>query len=213
METKGDWIKRLREYARKTRRQLAKDAGLSVATVSEYERGKYEPKPETVAKLAKALNVPVDAILDMPPGSEYDNPQPVITKKLPLLGEIPAGGPREEWEVVDYIDVLAHQWGPNRYALRVSGDSMSPILMHGDLIILEGDGGIPLDAADQHVCACVIDGEKTLKRVCVDWSGAKPLRVVLKPRNEKYKSIEILPEKFDNFLVVGIVLCLCDRKI
>ncbi len=44
--------------------------------------------------------------------------------RLPLLGRIAAGQPIEAIENQDYLDLAEHFCGPERYVLRVSGDSM-----------------------------------------------------------------------------------------
>lgn len=40
-----------------TQKQLAQKTGLSIATIQGYEQGKYEPKLESVKKIAEALGV------------------------------------------------------------------------------------------------------------------------------------------------------------
>lgn len=42
---------------------LARKAGLSQGHMSELERGDKQPRPETIKKLAVALNVPMPALL------------------------------------------------------------------------------------------------------------------------------------------------------
>lgn len=44
--------------------QLAKKAGISTEALRLIRYGKCVPKPATVGKIAKALNVPVTAIID-----------------------------------------------------------------------------------------------------------------------------------------------------
>ena len=49
-------IRLLRKQMGLTQKQLADNCGLSIATIQGYEQGKYEPKPEALLKLVKALN-------------------------------------------------------------------------------------------------------------------------------------------------------------
>lgn len=49
-------IKLLRKKNGLTQKELADNCGLSIATIQGYEQGKYEPKPEALLKLVKALN-------------------------------------------------------------------------------------------------------------------------------------------------------------
>lgn len=55
----ADNIKRFRKEAELTQKQLAEKTNLSVAAIQGYEQEKYEPKYETVQKLATALGVSI----------------------------------------------------------------------------------------------------------------------------------------------------------
>jgi HTH-type transcriptional regulator, competence development regulator len=60
----GAYIKRVRESKKLGVNQLAQYAGISAAQISRIENGKREnPKPETLAKLAKALKVDYDELM------------------------------------------------------------------------------------------------------------------------------------------------------
>jgi transcriptional regulator with XRE-family HTH domain len=53
----GDNLKRLRTLNALTQVELAERAGLTTAAVARIERDEAEPRPSTLRKLAKALNV------------------------------------------------------------------------------------------------------------------------------------------------------------
>ena len=53
----GDNLKRLRTLNALTQVELAQRAGLTTAAVARIERDEAEPRPSTLRKLAKALNV------------------------------------------------------------------------------------------------------------------------------------------------------------
>lgn len=57
-------LKMLRKKREMTQKQLAKACDLSIATIQGYEQGKYEPKPEALLKLSKALQVKPSEIMD-----------------------------------------------------------------------------------------------------------------------------------------------------
>ncbi|SMQ75782.1 Transcriptional regulator, contains XRE-family HTH domain [Bacillus sp. OV166] len=60
----GAYIKKIRESKNLGVNQLAQYAGVSAAQISRIENGKREnPKPETLAKLAKALKVDYDELM------------------------------------------------------------------------------------------------------------------------------------------------------
>jgi len=89
---------------------------------------------------------------------------PVSDKRLtiPLLGKIAAGQPIEAIPGQDMLD-LSTLYGPNRYALRVSGDSMIDAgILDGDTVIIEQRD----IANDGEIVVALIDGEDvTLKRL------------------------------------------------
>ena len=51
-----------------TQKQLAQKTGLSIATIQGYEQGKYEPKLESVKKIAEALGVTMGDLI----GDDFD---------------------------------------------------------------------------------------------------------------------------------------------
>lgn len=57
-------IKIFRREAGLTQKELAKKTGLSIATIQGYEQSKYKPKIDATQKIAEALNVNVNDLLD-----------------------------------------------------------------------------------------------------------------------------------------------------
>jgi transcriptional regulator with XRE-family HTH domain len=53
----GDRLKKLRTLNALTQAELAEKAGLTTTAVARVERDEAEPRPSTLRKLAKALNV------------------------------------------------------------------------------------------------------------------------------------------------------------
>jgi repressor LexA len=90
--------------------------------------------------------------------------EPASDKRLniPLLGKIAAGHPIEAIPGQDMLD-LSTLYGPNRYALRVCGDSMVDAgILDGDTVIIEQRD----IANDGEIVVALIDGEDvTLKRL------------------------------------------------
>lgn len=58
----GENIKKLRKEKGLTQKQLAKECGLSIATIQGYEQGKYEPKYITLLKLCDILGTNLSEI-------------------------------------------------------------------------------------------------------------------------------------------------------
>jgi len=83
--------------------------------------------------------------------------------RIPLLGRIAAGLPIEAIEDQSYLDLAEFFIGPDRYALRVTGDSMIDVgILDGDTVILRKQN----TANSGDIVVALIDGqEATLKRL------------------------------------------------
>lgn len=85
---------------------------------------------------------------------------------------------------------------------RVKGDSMSGAgILEGDILVIDKS----IDAKDDDIAVCFIDGEFTLKRIKKDKNA-----VWLVPANDKYKPIKVTAD--NDFLIWGIVTSIV-RKI
>lgn len=65
-EVVGRRVRSLRERVGLTLQQLAERAAMSASNLSEIETGRYAPRLETLARLARALNVPLDVLIGEP---------------------------------------------------------------------------------------------------------------------------------------------------
>ncbi len=62
--TIGETIKKIRKASGTTQKELAAITGIDDATIRKYESGRLNPKPATLEKLAKGLNVDVNVLLE-----------------------------------------------------------------------------------------------------------------------------------------------------
>jgi len=98
---------------------------------------------------------------------------------LPLLGRIAAGQPIEAIPGEDEIDLSEFFVNPNRFVLRVMGDSMiEDGILDGDMVVVEKRAS----ADDGEIVVALIDGiEATLKRLQKNRDGS----VTLRPANSQ----------------------------
>lgn len=87
----GENIKKKRKEAGLTQHELSARLGVSPAMISQYESGARNPKRETLIKIANALDVTEQELLDFPDGSyrlymAYDEAEPNETG--PVVGTI-----------------------------------------------------------------------------------------------------------------------------
>lgn len=96
---------------------------------------------------------------------------------LPLLGSIAAGQPIEAISGHDSIDLSEFFMGPDRFVLRVQGDSMIEAgILPDDMVIVESRD----TARDGEIVVALIDGlEATLKRLRRNRDGS----ITLHPAN------------------------------
>jgi transcriptional regulator with XRE-family HTH domain len=60
----GQYIKTTRKAAKLSAQALSREAGISKSYLDYIESGAREPKPDVLAKIAVALNVPLDVLID-----------------------------------------------------------------------------------------------------------------------------------------------------
>ena len=207
-ESVGERIRRRRVELGMTQAGLATAAGVNQGFISEIERNKAAPRRRTIDALAVALNLPQGVLIGG--GAEHDTPQPLETRELPLFGSIPAGPPAETQEQLEMFPVLHHQWAADHYCLRLSFDSMEPTLKPGDIVLVHYRPGVEPEHVQGRVCACLVDGEATLKRVSVEWRGHKRV-VILRGDNPRVPPMLIDDDR--ELLIQGIVVRLVSRDL
>ncbi len=111
--------------------------------------------------------------------------RPTSFRRIPLLGTIPAGLPREAVEQTDRCVSVACEdldipRNARTFALRVQGDSMrDAAILDGDVVIMEF-----AEARHGDIVAALIDGETTLKRFLLQRG-----RPYLRAENKNYPDL------------------------
>ncbi len=207
-ENVGDRIRSRRKELGLTQTELSLAAGVNQGYLSTIEKGNANPRRRTIDALAVALNLPQGVLLG---GSlEHDNPQPHETRELPIFGNIPAGPPSESQEQVELFPVLRHQWSPNHYCLRLTFDSMEPTLKPGDIVLVQYRPGVEPEHVQGRICACLVDGQPTLKRVTVEWRSGERMVIL---RGDNPRSSPILVDESREFSIQGIVVRMVCREL
>lgn len=204
----GQRIRYYRERAGWNQTQLAQRAKVNQGFLSEIERGKRKPSPSSLHAISNALDVPPAVLIGE--GANHDTPQPLETRDVPLFGSIPAGPPTETQEQLEMFPVLRHLWGVDRYCLRLSFDSMEPTLKPGDLVLVHYRPGVNPEHVQGQVCACLVDGAPTLKRVSVERQQGN-LLVVLRGDNPEVPPMVI--DETRDFAIQGVVTHLVSRHL
>lgn len=199
----GKRIKERRELMELTQEQVGNKIGKTFATVAKYESGEIKNIDIMVlSTIADITNTNIEYLLLK---TDYPNSvkkECVSTKRIPVLGSIPAGIPIEMIEdVVDYEDISEDmlKGGKQYFALRVKGNSMEPKYLNGDtLIILKQD-----DCESGQDAVVAVNGDNaTFKRVFKTDNG-----ITLQPLNNEYMPIFYSNEDIKNkpVRILGVV--------
>lgn len=179
--------------------ELSEKANIPKSAISQYLSGLYEAKQKSIFKLANALNVSEAWLmgLDVPMEKQIRTDllgNEVVT--VPLLGTVKAGYDylaQENWIGTVDLDKNTAESG-EFFALKVKGDSMSPIFLEGDIVIIKKQN----DCENNEVAVVIINGEEgTLKRVKKTEQG-----IILQPFNPIYGPVMFTNEEIKDKPVV-----------
>lgn len=184
-------LKELRIENGKTQKDLSKFLNITDVAYYYYESEKRDMSPEIILKLSNYFNVSTDYLL----GKTDIRDVIVNIARIPILGTVKAG---YDWlaeeNVVDYITLKESI--PNikeYYALRITGDSMLPLLSEGDIVIVHDQD----DVESGQTAVVLINGEEaTVKKLIktnegIELHSMNPYYPVKKFTYEDMKSIPV----------------------
>jgi SOS-response transcriptional repressor LexA len=207
-ETLGQRVRRRRKQLGLSQMALAERAGINQGYLSEIERGRRRPSRQVIEAVARALDLPSAVVIGA--GTEHDNPQPYEAARLPLFGSIPAGGPSESQEQCELFPVLRHLWAADRYCLRLAYDSMEPTLKPGDIVLVQYRPQVQPEHVQGRICACVVNGEPTLKRLSV---GTRERDRIVILRGDNPDIPPLIVDQRSDFSIQGVALTLVSREL
>lgn len=126
----------------------------------------------------------------------YDNIYPIVTKKLPLLGEVACGKPIFAPEDADAY-VVANSNIKADFALQARGDSMiNARIYDGDMVFIHEQ---PI-VENGEIAAVAIDNEVTLKHV---YYYPEQGKLILTPENPMYEPMVYIGEELNSIRILG----------
>lgn len=196
----GERLKELRLQKGATQEEVGKVINVTKPTIMKYEKGLVENlKRSSIEKLAKYFNVAPSYLmcLDDPKVDELGNP----VVEIPLLGTVKAGYDylaQENWIGTVDIDKKLAESG-ELFALQIKGDSMSPVLIEADIVIIKKQD----DFENGDIVVAIINGdEATIKK------GKKSENsILLQPLNTNYEPLIFTYDEMKSIpvTIVGIV--------
>jgi repressor LexA len=162
--------------------RVAQETGVSTATLTSWKQGKYIPKPEKLQKIADYFGVQLEYLTG---ASEFKTKEDLFQHfsstndenalasdvfrlerglKIPVLGEVAAGQPRYADENVIGHEEISEELSitGEYFGLRIKGDSMSPRISEGDIVIVRQQD----DADSGDIVIALVNGDcATCKRL------------------------------------------------
>lgn len=196
--------------------ELHEKTGLSESLISKYLSGNAIPRQRKIDLIAEVLDinpvwllgydVPMEKKSDLISeqlkniGAMYVSNTDLV--KIPLLGTVKAGYDymaQENW--TGYVDVEKEivKDGQEYFALKVHGDSMSPVLIEDDIVIIKKQN----DFENGDIVVAIINGdEATIKKGKKSDSSIllQPLNPSYEPLIFTYDEMKTIPVK-----IIGIV--------
>ena len=192
----GIYLKQLREIKGLSLREVDKLTNISYTHLNMIENGKRNVTPALLRNLAQLYNVNyldlyekagyIDLIEDEKKSKiKTDNLGNPITP-IPLLGSVKAGYnylAQENW--VGTVDVETSLVGDGKdyFALKVKGDSMAPVFVEDDIVIIKKQN----DCENNEYAVVITNGDEgTLKKIKKTDTG-----IILQPLNPAYRTCNV----------------------
>jgi repressor LexA len=210
----GDRIREARENKQLDQATLAMKIGVVTRTLQRWEKGEQIPDGISIMKMAKATNVHPNWLLTgegemYPSPSRPENVHPLNSAlrrrvklvDLPLISAVPAGKVATMFHP-DYVDdyvTVDDVKDPQAFALKVKGNSMSPRIEDGDIVVVSPRQ----EVQSGDICVVRVNDEDTLKKVKVEGNylhliplnpGFDPVTVKRRDVNFVWKVVKVIKE-------------------
>jgi len=183
---------------KKTRAEACKDLEIPYSTFTDWCNANIYPRIDKIELLANYFDIKKSDLVENKEKTDKLG-NPVV--EIPILGTVKAGYDylaQENWiGTIDIDKKLAD--GGEFFALKVKGDSMAPVLIEDDIVIIKKQD----DFENGDIVVAIVNGdEATIKK------GKKSeSKILLQPFNTNYDPLIFTEEEMDTIPVriVGIV--------
>ena len=195
-EELGRYLKQLRKIKGLSLREVDKLSDISYTHLNMIENGKRNVTPALLRNLAQLYNVDyldlyekagyIDLIEDEKKSKIRTDILGNPVAPVPLLGAVKAGYnylAQENWiGTVDVESSLVGN-GDEYFALKVKGDSMAPVFIEDDIVIIKKQN----DCENNEFAVVIINGDEgTLKKIKKTDNG-----IILQPLNPAYRTSNV----------------------
>ena len=145
----------------KDRNDLARDLNLPYTTITSWCKAEFYPRIDKIQLLANYFDIQKSDLVESK--EKLDKLGNPVTE-IPLLGTVKAGYDymaQENWEGMIEVDKNIIKDGSDYFALKIKGDSMSPVLIEDDIVIIKKQE----DFENGDLVVAIINGdEATIKK-------------------------------------------------
>lgn len=188
----GEYISVKLKEKKISQNKLAKAAQISQSGLSDIINGVSNPKEVTLRSIADALDCTVAELM----GEVSVGAIPITKSAVPIVGEIACGLPlTAEQNITGYADLPDNVHAD--FALKCRGDSMSPTLNNGDLVLIRKQE----DVENGQIAAVCVQNETTLKHVYHQERG-----LLLIADNPKYQPIFVPTDSDEQIIIHGLAV-------
>lgn len=157
-----------RNNAGMTQQQAADGLEMTLQGYQYYEYGKRDIKASLIKRMCALFGCSATFLLGLDENPSVVASSPSPSHKMPLVGRIAAGTPREAiYQVGETHDAPEALWQahPNGFWLTISGNSMNRLFADGTLVLIDPDE----EVRNGDVGVVFVNGDDaTLKRVYYD---------------------------------------------
>lgn len=192
-------LKHYMDLHNKDRNDVCKDLNFPYTTFAEWYNGKIYPRIDKIEMLANYFGIKKSDLIERK--DKIDKLGNPVTE-VPLLGTVKAGYDymaQENWEGMIEVDQDIIKDGFDYFALKIKGDSMSPVLIENDIVIVKkqedfenGDLVVALINGDE---ATIKKGRKSDNSILL-----QPLNTAYEPLIFTYDEMKTIP-----VTIIGIV--------
>lgn len=209
------------KFRNKTQAEISKKTQIDKASISYYLKGKYEPKNDKLNLIADALNVSPQWLMGYDTAIEKEHPiykgvslEEIIDEddefeKIPLLGEVAANVPIYMNDTLnDYmtVDKKYIQSGYDYFCLTIRGDSMYPILMNKDIVLVRSQS----TCNSNDIAIVSVDNKTAIAKYVYKHKD----KLELRPANLNYMPLFFSKDEVNTRVrIIGVVKHLLDRKL
>ena len=205
MSKHHDFSKRLDELLINygySQRKIAFLLGISPSALSLYRSGKRTPSIDTIKKIANLFGVSVSYLLgetnDPTPEKKPEvklGPMKKPVKMVPVFSTSVSAGSGAFPDAFYPIDTVPIDRPDVKYAFKVEGKSMEPIIQDGSIVYVAPDP----DPGNGEIVVCIYDGFFYVK-----YFYREKDRILLISENPEY--VDIIVDPNERFEIIGVVV-------